>query len=75
MRSGPEAVEVESLEIAVVNSLVVTGEQKVLWMDESEHWLERRSFMNHEKAGELVERSVSGGRKSRCWQGFWGIGS
>jgi len=45
MRSGPEAVEVESLEIAVVSSLVVNGEQKVLWRDESEHWSERRSFM------------------------------
>jgi len=31
MRSGPEAVEVESLEIAVVSSFVVKGEQKVLW--------------------------------------------
>jgi len=45
MRSGPEAVEVESLEIAVVSSLVGKGEQKVLWSDESEHWSERRSFM------------------------------
>jgi len=45
MRSGPEAVEVESLEIAVVCSLVVKGEQKVLWRDESEHWSDRRSFM------------------------------
>jgi len=45
MRSEPEAVEVESLEIAVVSSLVVKGEQKGLWRDESEHWSERRSFM------------------------------
>jgi len=45
MRSGPEAVEVESLEIAVVSSLVVKEEQKVLWRDESEHSSERRSFM------------------------------
>jgi len=45
MKSGPEAVEAESLEIAVVSSLVVQGEQKVLWRDESEHWFERRSNM------------------------------
>jgi len=45
MRSGLEAVEVESLEIAVVSSLVVKEEQKVLWMDESEHWSECRLFM------------------------------
>jgi len=45
MKSGPEAVEVESLEIAVVSSLVVKGKQKMLWRDESEHWSERRSFM------------------------------
>jgi len=45
MRSGPEAVEVKSLEIAFVSSLVVKEEQKVLWRDESEHWFERRSFM------------------------------
>jgi len=45
MRSGPDAMEVESLEIAVVSSLVMKGEQKVLWRDESEHWSERRSFM------------------------------
>jgi len=45
MRSGPEAVEVESLEIAVVSSLLVMGEQKVLWRDESKHWSESRSFM------------------------------
>jgi len=45
MRSGPEAVEVESLKITVVSSLVVKREQKVLWRDESEHWNERRSFM------------------------------
>jgi len=38
MRSGPEAVEVEGLEIAVVSSLVVEGEQKVLRRDGSEHW-------------------------------------
>jgi len=31
MRSGPEAVEFESLETVVVSSLVVKGEQKVLW--------------------------------------------
>jgi len=37
MRLGPEAVEVKSLEIAVVSSLVVKGEQKVLWRDESEN--------------------------------------
>jgi len=42
MRSGPEAVKVESLEIAVVSSLMVKGEQKELWRDESEHWPERR---------------------------------
>jgi len=34
MRSGPEAVEDESLAIAVVSSLVVK-EQKVLWSVES----------------------------------------
>jgi len=45
MRSGLEAVKVESLEIAVVSSLVVKGEQKVLWRGGSEHWSERRSFM------------------------------
>jgi len=45
MRSGPEAMEVESLEIAVVSSLVMKGKQKVLRRDESEHWSERRSFM------------------------------
>jgi len=45
MKSRPEAVEVENLEIAVVSSLVVKRDQKVLWMDESEHWSERRSFM------------------------------
>jgi len=45
MRSGPEAVEVKSLEIAVVSSLVVKREQNVLWTDESEHWSERRLFM------------------------------
>jgi len=45
MRSGPKAVEVDSLEVEVVNSLVVKREQKVLWMDKSEHWSERRSFM------------------------------
>jgi len=36
MRSGPESVEVESLKIAVVSSLVVKGEQKGLWRDESD---------------------------------------
>jgi len=45
MRSRPEAVEVESLEIAVVSYLVVKEEQKVFWRDKSEHWSERRSFM------------------------------
>jgi len=45
MRSGPEAVEDESLEIAVASSLVVKGKQKMLWRDESEHWSEHRSFM------------------------------
>jgi len=45
MTSGPEAVEVESLEIAVVSFLVVKGEQKVLWRDETEHWSKRRLFM------------------------------
>jgi len=44
MRSGSEAVEVESLEMAVVSSLVVKEEQKVLWRDGSEHWSKRRSF-------------------------------
>jgi len=34
-----------SLKIAVLSSLVVKGEQKVLWKDESEHWSKRRSFM------------------------------
>jgi len=29
----------------VVSSLVVKGEQKVLWRGESEHWSERKSFM------------------------------
>jgi len=38
-------VKVEILEIAVVSSLVVKAEQKVLWRDESEHWFERKSFM------------------------------
>jgi len=38
-------VDVESLEIAVVSALVVKGEQKVLWNDESEHWSERRLFI------------------------------
>jgi len=41
MRSGPEAVEIESLKILVVSSLLVKGEQKVLWRDESKHWSER----------------------------------
>jgi len=45
MRSDLEAVKVESLEIAVISSLVVKGEQKVLWRDESKHWSELRSFM------------------------------
>jgi len=45
MRSGPEAMEVDSLEIAAVSSLVVKSEQKELCRDESEHWSERRSFM------------------------------
>jgi len=45
MRSGPEAVEVESLEIAVVRFLVVMGVRKVLWKDESKHWSERKLFM------------------------------
>jgi len=45
MRLGPEAVEVESMEVAVVSSLVVKGKQKVLWRDESMHWFERRLFM------------------------------
>jgi len=40
MRLGPEAVEIERLEIAAVSSLVVKGEQKVLWRDEFEHWSE-----------------------------------
>jgi len=47
MRSGPEAVEVESLEVAVVSSLVVKGEQKVLYRDESGHWSVHKSFMNY----------------------------
>jgi len=38
-------VEVESLKIAVVSSLVVKGEQKVLWRNGFEHWSNRRSFM------------------------------
>jgi len=83
MRSGPEAVEADSLEIAVVSSLVVKGEQKVLWRDGSEHWSEhwseRRSFMKlrsaDERAGKFVKRSVSGGRKRRCWQCPWRIRS
>jgi len=37
MKTGPEAVEVESLEIAVVSSLVVKREQKVLWRNELSH--------------------------------------
>jgi len=45
MRSGPEAVEVESLEIAVVSSLVVKGGAELLWRDESEHWSKQRLFM------------------------------
>jgi len=36
MRSGHEAVEVESLEIAIVSFLMVKGEQKVLWRNELE---------------------------------------
>jgi len=38
-------MEVERLEIAVVSSLVVKGEQKVLWWDEAKRWSERRLFM------------------------------
>jgi len=34
MKSGPDAVEVESLEIAVTCSLMEKGEQKVLLRDE-----------------------------------------
>jgi len=45
MKMGPETVEVESLEIAVVSSLMVKGEQKVLWRDESKQLSERRLFM------------------------------
>jgi len=78
MRLGPVAVEVESLEIAVVSSLMVKGEQKVLWRNESEHWSERRSFMklrSSPRESRGVERSVSGGRKRRCWQYLWEIGS
>jgi len=45
MRSGPEAVEVESMEIAVLSSLVVKAEQKVLRRDETKHWSERRLFI------------------------------
>jgi len=45
MKSKPKAVEVESLQIAVVSSLVAKEEQKVLWRDEYEHWSKRRSFM------------------------------
>jgi len=67
MKSGPEAVEVENMEIAVVSSSVVKEEQKVLWRDKSEHWSERRSFMKLRSAPREsrggVERSVSGGRK------------
>jgi len=39
MRSGPDLVEVESLEIEIESSLVVKGEQKVLRRDRSERWL------------------------------------
>jgi len=60
LRSGLEAVEVESLESAVLSSLVMKGEQKVLQRDESKHWPERRSFMKLCSAPrEFVERSVS----------------
>jgi len=45
MKSGPEAVEVESLKIAIVSSFVVKGEQKVLRRYESEHWSKHRLFM------------------------------
>jgi len=41
MKLGPEPVEVESLEIAVVSSLMEKEEQKVLLRDESRHWSER----------------------------------
>jgi len=55
-------VEVESLEIVVVSSLVVKGEQIVLWSDESEHWSELRLFMKlptlstTTKAGSLLRK-------------------
>jgi len=39
MKSGPDAVEVESLEIAVVSSLMEKGEQKVLF--KSRYWSKR----------------------------------
>jgi len=42
---GAEAVKLESLEIAVVSSLMEKGEQRVLYRNESRHWSERRLFM------------------------------
>jgi len=36
--SGSEAVDIESLAIAVVSSLVVKGKQNVLWSDEAEQF-------------------------------------
>jgi len=39
-------MDVESLEIEVVSSLVVKREQNMLWSDKSEQWSERRLFMN-----------------------------
>jgi len=72
-------VEVEILKIAVESSLVEKKSRKCC----GEMSLSigpsvgcSYSYAQHHKKGrEFAERSVSGGRKRRCWQCLWGIES